>query len=221
MSYLKLQPDALHHAYLICGDPEKACSDLTEFLSQECEVEVKGNPDLLHVKTARFGIDTARSVRQSQQKKAFRGRKFFILSFENITVEAQNSLLKSIEEPTAGTHFFLITPTKEQLLPTLLSRVEVIEYRKKEAKNNDQISSFLTSTVSKRLSIVEEIYKKDVSEARSFLDRLEESLYEEGVTHEATCAFDAIDLAKQYINHRGASSKLLLEHLALNCDVKK
>ena len=43
-----------------------------------------------------------------------------------LTIQAANSLLKSLEEPRPGTSFVLLTPQRERLLPTLVSRSWVL-----------------------------------------------------------------------------------------------
>ena len=44
-----------------------------------------------------------------------------------LTVEAQNALLKVLEEPPARTYIFLSSQTKQVFLPTILSRCQVVE----------------------------------------------------------------------------------------------
>ncbi|MFW5837629.1 MAG: DNA polymerase III subunit delta', partial [Desulfovibrionaceae bacterium] len=45
---------------------------------------------------------------------------------QNLTVEAANALLKSLEEPRPGNAFVLLAPQRERLLPTLVSRSFVL-----------------------------------------------------------------------------------------------
>ncbi len=49
--------------------------------------------------------------------------KYIILSANKFEVEAQNKLLKVIEEPPKNIIFILITTSKSNLLPTILSRI--------------------------------------------------------------------------------------------------
>lgn len=58
-----------------------------------------------------------------------RGNGFRVTVFnksENMTVEAANSLLKSLEEPRPGNLFVLTAPQREKLLETLVSRSWVV-----------------------------------------------------------------------------------------------
>lgn len=53
-----------------------------------------------------------------------RGQAFVVTSAESLTGEAANALLKTLEEPGAGAprHFLLLSPSQQDLLPTLRSR---------------------------------------------------------------------------------------------------
>jgi len=50
-----------------------------------------------------------------------------IFEANNLSIEAQNSLLKTLEEPPAKTVLILTSPTKESLLTTITSRCNLIE----------------------------------------------------------------------------------------------
>lgn len=55
--------------------------------------------------------------------------KYIFLCGEAFRIEAQNSLLKVLEEPPANIIFIIITTSKNSILPTILSRVQV-KYQK-------------------------------------------------------------------------------------------
>jgi len=58
--------------------------------------------------------------------------KYICLCGDNFRVEAQNSLLKVLEEPPKNIIFIIITISKNSLLPTILSRVQVKYNRTKK-----------------------------------------------------------------------------------------
>jgi replication-associated recombination protein RarA len=64
--------------------------------------------------------------------KAHATRVVFIENAERMTTESQNALLKSIEEPPADTYMILTTTSVNQLLPTIMSRVQVLTVTKPE-----------------------------------------------------------------------------------------
>jgi DNA polymerase-3 subunit delta' len=73
---------------------------------------------------ASIKIDLVRDVLSRTAFRPFEGRKRFVLIREAETLEpaAQNSLLKSLEEPPPGTIFVLTTAVPGALLPTVRSR---------------------------------------------------------------------------------------------------
>lgn len=55
------------------------------------------------------------------------GKKVYIIDgIDKMSVSAANSLLKFLEEPQANIYFFLLTDALERVLPTILSRVQII-----------------------------------------------------------------------------------------------
>ena len=57
-------------------------------------------------------------------------RKVYILDgAEALTPSSANALLKSIEEPPAGVTFILLAVTREAVLPTIVSRCQVVPFR--------------------------------------------------------------------------------------------
>jgi DNA polymerase-3 subunit delta' len=69
-------------------------------------------------------IGPVREMRQGlAQSPEYAGRRVVVLhEAQNLTPEAANALLKSLEEPPPDNVFILTTPQREWLLPTLISR---------------------------------------------------------------------------------------------------
>lgn len=72
-------------------------------------------------------IEETRELKEKLKLKPFSGKKKLVIIYnaENLTKEAQNSLLKSLEEPPEDTVILLSTPNENLLLPTIISRCEV------------------------------------------------------------------------------------------------
>jgi DNA polymerase III subunit delta' len=72
-------------------------------------------------------IREAREIINSQALSAFEGKYkiFLIWNSERLNPNAENALLKILEEPTKGTIFILITHKLDRHLKTLLSRVQI------------------------------------------------------------------------------------------------
>lgn len=208
-----------HHVFLVEGNHESTKPALLDFLKDEFEIKAAGNPDFRMEDFESFGIDESRILKAMQLRRAFSegAKKIFILSAHTFTLEAQNSLLKIFEEPTADTHFFILTPSAQFFLPTLLSRVVVIsEKARKESFEN--VEKFLKEPYSKRLEMALEI-SKDAPRAQRFLDELIRFYYEKKERGERTKQeLRALELAAQYriyAHARAPSYKMMLEHLAL------
>jgi DNA polymerase-3 subunit delta' len=71
-------------------------------------------------------VEATRELLRGAQVSPFeaRGQVFVVASAESLSGEAANALLKTLEEPhlTAPRHFFLLAPSRLDLLPTLRSR---------------------------------------------------------------------------------------------------
>src|SRR5690606_21785789 len=119
---LSIKRENMHHAYLI---PAEA-SFLPFFLDylQDINIPTKVNPDFFLKETPTLTIDDAREIKEFQSGKAISSdRKIIIISATRLTRETENALLKVLEEPKEGVHFFILTPNVETLLPTLKSRL--------------------------------------------------------------------------------------------------
>ena len=77
---------------------------------------------------ASFHISDIRQMRSDAYVVANEGTdKVYILSdAQDMTAQAQNAILKLLEEPPAGVRFFLLARRREQLLPTVISRCQVV-----------------------------------------------------------------------------------------------
>lgn len=75
-------------------------------------------------------INSVRNLRREASLSSFEGgKRVFILSnAEEMNAEASNSLLKTLEEPSSDSVFILTTAHKEQLLPTILSRCQLVQF---------------------------------------------------------------------------------------------
>lgn len=216
----------LHHAHIIEGAYDAVAPELVIALAKNLNIEAKGNPDLMNRFYETLGIDEARELKDAQTRAGFDGaRKIFIIGAESFTHQAQNALLKTFEEPTLGTHFFIILPRKEMLLPTLLSRVLVVSGNRAvtdEAKESAE--KFLDATLEGRFVIAKKMAEKKPGEVvdrelfRRMLDHIERILYTRtvGKRDDATAnIFREIFQAKTYLSNPGSSPKMLLEHIAI------
>ena len=111
-----------------------------------CIQAQSGNqPDIItitHAKPASIGVDEIRRMRADLQIKPYsNARKIYIIpDAEKLTLQAQNALLKTLEEPPEYAVIILIANGVVSFLPTILSRCVVLQTR---AVGEEQIARFL------------------------------------------------------------------------------
>lgn len=215
----------LHHAYIIEGAYDEVTSLLVSAIGEHLGIETKNNPDLSVASYDSFGINEARMLAEMQARAAFGdARKIFIIGARSCSPEAQNALLKTFEEPTVGTHFFLVVPRVEMLLPTLRSRAMLVSGARApladEAKKLAE--KFLDTSLEDRLALAKKLadHKKGESVDRDLIrrifDHLERILYTRLARRKGEQdIFRELFQAKTYLADSGSSPKMLLEHLAI------
>ncbi|MDQ3158847.1 MAG: AAA family ATPase [bacterium] len=90
-----------------------------------------------------IGVENVREfLQQLRLKNSDSGvnRVMIIEEAEKLTVEAQNALLKSMEEPPKGTVFLLTSNSSKMLLPTIISRSQEIHLQR---LSNSQIGKVI------------------------------------------------------------------------------
>ena len=118
-----------------------------------------------------FGVDDARRLSTLVSRKAFGARKVFFVTPERLTLEAQNALLKTLEEPTPDTHILITLRERELLIPTLLSRMQVVEVGKLSEEKEEGPIKFIGMSLTDRLAFAREFADKGFS-LPVFLDNL-------------------------------------------------
>lgn len=218
-----------HHAYAVAGNGGGVIPQILSALERVAGFKPRGNPDFHSESYAVMGIDEARALKEASGRTAVPGgKKMFLIAADSITREAQNALLKVCEEPTADTHFFLIVPSLEILLPTLRSRLFVLSAKEANGMaTSSRAEAFLRAQAPVRLKTVQKLLKAADEEAGSktliaFLDELERTVADARVlkteSHaekKRTQALSELLTVKKYCHDRSPSFKLLLEHLAL------
>lgn len=221
MNSLGIDTKNLHHAYLIAGDGTHVVPVLEDFLSNTLEYQIHSNPDYVKEEFQLFGVDDSHRINSIQSKKAItQGKKVFVLTCNSFSSEAQNSLLKMFEEPTVDTHFFIIVPTFENILPTLRSRVLILDLGDFAKRKPDTAfaKEFFASTIAERLKLVNDIVEdKDKSKVGAFFDDIEHhahGLLKTGESKESlTLLLQDLLVFRGYLHDRAPSLKMLVEYI--------
>jgi len=215
-----------HHAFLLISERE---SVLDVFLKETLDFNPNNNLDYWSKDIETFGIEDSRELKTVHLRKAFKkgDKKVFVVKTRFFTLEAQNSLLKILEDPRPNSFFVFILPTKENIIPTLLSRFFLIEespYAIKASSETElefEISVFLELSPAARIKTLSKIISsKEKQIALVFLDKLEQFLRENidfrSVENKNKIeSFEIIMRSRTNLNVTGASIKMILENLCL------
>lgn len=223
-THLMFDPKSLHHAYFIEGERAAVLAALDVFLADKLGMPRAGHPDIHFGEHQSFGVDESRVLQDMQAMRPLVGdRKIFIVAVETITGEAQNSLLKVFEEPTPGTHFFVIATTRRILLPTLRSRMVIVAHESAgmvgDAALGIDPKAFIKMSMKDRLTAVAALVEeKDKAKAEGFLAALVEELHGGGLEKASPARAKAVKeivTLSAYLKDRAPSVKLILERTAL------
>ncbi len=224
----------LHHAYLVEGEIDITLEAVFEFI-KSLGIKTSGNPDVSHIALDSFKVDDARSLKSYALERGFsESKKVFIISANNFLLEAQNSLLKIFEEPIENTHFFVITPDVNVLLPTLVSRFYVIGNEQKKNTDLKEADNFINMPARSRLDFIKNLLIEEDDEdeesisihsprskAIHFLNTLELALHNRffsdvsGLNVETTKLFAHFFKVREFLRQPGSSPKTLMESIAL------
>ncbi|MFN3567416.1 MAG: ATP-binding protein, partial [Caldimicrobium sp.] len=90
------------------------------------------HPDIYYIapEVRDIRIDSIRAIERFLRTRPLEApyKVIFIESAEKLNPEAGNALLKSLEEPPPYALFFLITEKPFQILPTILSRTQIVRF---------------------------------------------------------------------------------------------
>ncbi|MHB8777701.1 MAG: DNA polymerase III subunit delta' [Anaerolineales bacterium] len=144
----------VRHAYLFCGPPGLGRRTLALRLAQalncseplapgdpcgscrDCkQIEAMRHPDMNVIQAETEGgilkVEQVREVQRTLNLKPYQSkyRVVLFLRFQEANDNAANALLKTLEEAPAHAILLLTADTPEQLLPTIVSRCEILRLR--------------------------------------------------------------------------------------------
>jgi DNA polymerase-3 subunit delta' len=193
----------LSHAYLLTGAGGIGKKDVAQWVAmrlfcidlqnqmpcgkcEECTRIMSGqHPDVVEIAPdgQSIKVEQVRFLKAEFSKSGVEGsRKVFIIEQANkMTTSAANSLLKFIEEPSGEVTAFLLAENRSLMLPTIVSRTEIIELKplpqdrlvaelvqQEVAKTDAQILSRLTNDTGEIKLLVENNW---IAEAHKALEK--------------------------------------------------
>jgi len=127
----RVESDEISHAHIIVGENGIGKSNLANKFARNIlgKSEDKDYIDIINYrcKKSSFGVDDVREIVEEINKKPFEGDKKVIIICDGnkLTVQAQNALLKTIEEPPKGVFIILLCESLELILDTIKSRCQI------------------------------------------------------------------------------------------------
>ncbi len=119
-------------AALLCREPKRPAADACGECASCSKIEKGIHPDVLYVTLEKtvIPIDSVRALRQEAGYRPFEGdRRIFVIDpADRLSLEAQNALLKTLEEPSGQAHIMLIASRPAHLLPTTRSRCQALAF---------------------------------------------------------------------------------------------
>ncbi len=188
------------------------------------------HPDLLYIKEGeKLGIAEARKIKEHFSLKPYsaKGRIVVLEDADVLTIEAQNALLKTLEELPQEAMLILSTSSDANLLPTILSRCQISHLQETNPAGSthqtrgvkpEDIEKLLNSSIEERFAFIEKLRDKEEflhSMTYFFRQQLLKSTLERSVLKGPTLKFlqellQAEEWAKQNVNIRAILEYLML-----------
>ena len=158
---------------LLCTDEKKYCNECKSCI----EFDSSNNPDFIFLEPDEKGnikIDQIRNLQKSvSEKPIISNNKVCIINDADLmTVEAQNCLLKTLEEPPAYMTIILVGTNESNFLPTIKSRCTILYF---ERINDEEIKNYLIENINEENipSNVIEIAQGSIGKAINLKDKSE------------------------------------------------
>jgi len=138
--------DSFSHANLIIGNDGIGKSIVAKYLANVIMGKENDSESIDIVKYSpssnSFGVDEVRNIIDEVNKKPYEGERKVLILYrcDKLTVQAQNALLKTIEEPPKGVYLILLSDSLEMILDTIQSRCQVY---KLTPLSKEEISNYI------------------------------------------------------------------------------
>lgn len=211
----------LHHAYLLSGRDD-VLTFVRDFLEKTAGVVPQDTPDLLYIHLDRFAIDDVRTlIGRAALKPVALPRRIVVVQCTDITREAQQALLKTLEEPSPHTTFFFSVAAPHALLPTVRSRFASCDEVHPRALS-EEARQFAGATYREREQYLKEVLATRTERDTHTLAQVQSLLH--GLEHLAAATLSRADVregmhalyyAKRALLTPSVALKPALEHLAI------
>lgn len=216
-----------HHAFVIEAGAEEGIEAAQAWAEKQLGMKMQGNPDVVVLRYGLLSVEDARGVADTAAGAPFAGdTKVVIIAASRAYHEAQNALLKLFEEPPEGTYLFLVLPSLGGLLPTLRSRVQILDAHVGRTTSYipEAAGEFMKASKEKRSAMIkrltsgkdEEDRRENRETAIAILNGVEAAAYEKLERGDGVAALlSDIATLRGHLYDRSAPVRMILEHLSL------
>lgn len=160
------------HAHLIVSHDNSAGIKKAE------EIAASNNSKIINYTLLK--IEDAKEIKKITKFSFSESTAIIINDIDSATNEALNAFLKNLEEPNTNLTYILIAKSIDSVLPTIVSRCEVIRINNSDlgdtkdgngvVNSNNEATNFMKLDLNDKLSFISNI--KDRDEAKKFIENI-------------------------------------------------
>ena len=160
------------HAFLLIGTDQ-----------EKLKIQIDNLATKLHAKIMEFPLQKIDDVRSLNNLIRLEFNEPTLIVCKNINEageEALNAFLKNLEEPQENIFFALTAPSIKKVLPTIVSRCQIIKVQSTEYRvQSREVEDFMKLTVGEKLAYIDKIKDrmKAMELAESLVNLLHSSLH--------------------------------------------
>lgn len=178
-----IERNSFSHAYIFEGPSNIGKTTFSiDLASKIIGDEQMMSRSMIHISDSTIGIEQIRTIEKKIAIRGIRGenRVILISDADNMTIEAQNAFLKTLEEPQDKVVIIMTVSSSRKLLPTIVSRCQKVwfspfrirkvkSYLKKsiDTKLSDELSVLSGGAIGKAIELAEN--KEKLNELKSVL----------------------------------------------------
>lgn len=135
------------HAYLFVGGRGTGKTTTARIFARELGID---EVDINEINAGHFrGINEVKEINEESRTLPFKSKyKMYILDeVHQLSKDASNAFLKTLEEPSSHVIFVLATTNEEKLLPTIVSRCQVMRF---ENPTQDNLKTVLSKIIKEK-----------------------------------------------------------------------
>ncbi len=197
------------HAYLLTGDDNATETYIQSFIK---------NKGLIRSDRLIKSIADSRALIKDNSLKILTPTAIVIKNIDQATEEALNSMLKEIEEPQANITFIFTSIFAQKVIPTILSRCQIINLSNVNDSYDDTGETFVQADTGKRFFIASQIKKRE--DAIKFVGDLIVSMSKKLAKDPNITYSQNVDICNQVLYNLNKNANVLLQMTILVISLK-